>query len=91
MQRRVEEGAETVAVNPLNHSGYYIYHFFNVQNSEFCLLSCIYAFRVIPEINSDDLLNNINQLGFIMETQVVSLMQKLSLLAHIDHFPASKA
>ena len=39
--------------NPLEPSGYYMYHPFNIHNSTFCPHSCIYVFCVDLRTNSD--------------------------------------
>jgi hypothetical protein len=47
-------------INPLRHSGYYVYHQFNIQQFYILPTQCIYVFFVDLRANSNYFLYNIN-------------------------------
>ena len=58
-------------INPLNPSGHYMYHQFNIHNSTFCPHSVFMCFVWISEQTAIISLYNINWLVFITETECV--------------------
>jgi hypothetical protein len=54
--------------NPLEPSGYYMYH--QLEHNKTCILAtvCIYVLRMILTINSDCFPNGINRFGFVAGT-----------------------